>query len=35
MCFKRFLAYENIYLDIKISQIRQLIAEIYYKLCFR
>ena len=27
MCFKRFLAYENICLDIKISQIRQLIAE--------
>ena len=27
MCFKRFLAHENICLDIKISQIRQLIAE--------
>ena len=35
MCFKRFLAYKNICLDIKISQIRQLIAEIYDKHCFR
>ena len=35
MCFKRFLAHENKCLDIKISQIRQLIAEIYDKLCFQ
>ena len=35
MCFKRFLAHENICLDFKISQIRQLIAEIYDKLCFQ
>ena len=35
MFLKRFLAQDNIFLDIKISQIRQLIAEIYAKLCFQ
>ena len=35
MCLERFLAHENICSDIKVLRIRQLIAEIYDKLCFQ
>ena len=32
MCLKRFLALENICLDIKISKIRSLLTEIWRKI---
>ena len=35
MFLKRFRAHENICLAIKMTKIRQLIAEIYDKLCFQ